>query len=125
MITPYLCVTDARAAIEWYCRIFEGRVTLEPIVMDDGNVGHAEITLGGGSRIMMSESYPDYGVEPPDPARGAAVTLHLRVGDVAALAEAARAAGATIDRGPDTDEHGTRVTLHDPFGHRWMLNDAG
>lgn len=123
MITPYVCVADARAAIDWYCRIFAGRVTIEPIVMEDGKVGHAELILGGNSRIMMSESYPEYGVEPPDRDRGAPVSLHLRVADVAAVADAASAAGATIDRGPSTDEHGTRVTLHDPFGHRWMLND--
>ncbi len=123
MITPYICVADARAAIDWYCRVFDGRVSVEPIVMDDGGVGHAEVTLGGDSRLMISESYPDYGVEPPDPGRGAPVSLHLTVPDVAAVADAARAAGATIDRGPETDEHGTRVTLHDPFGHRWMLND--
>ena len=123
MITPYICVADARAAIDWYCRIFAGRVTVEPILMDDGHVGHAEVTLGGNGRIMMSESFPDYGVEPPDPGRGMPVSLHLRVIDVVAVANAASAAGATIDRGPLTDEHGTRVTLHDPFGHRWMLND--
>ena len=59
MITPYLCVADARAAIDWYCRIFDGRVTLEPIVMDDGHVGHAEVTMSGNSRIMLSEAYPE------------------------------------------------------------------
>jgi len=91
--------------------------------MDDGRVGHAEVTFGGNGRIMMSESFPAYGVAPPDSGRGAPVSLHLRVNDVATVANAARAAGATIDRGPLTDEHGTRVTLHDPFGHRWMLND--
>ena len=51
------------------------------------------------------------------------VSLHLRINDVAAVADAAKAAGATIDRGPTTDEHGTRVALHNPLGHRWMLND--
>ncbi len=72
---------------------------------------------------MLSESFPDYGVEPPQSGAGAPVSLHLRVDDVAAVADAAKATGAPIDRGPDTDEHGTRVTLHDPFGYRWMLND--
>ena len=123
MITPYICVADAKAAIDWYCRVFAGRVTFEPIVMDDGSIGHAEVTLVGNGRIMISESSPGYGVEPPEPGRGAPVSLHLRVDDVAAVAEAARDAGATIDRGPMNDEYGTRATLHDPFGHRWMLND--
>ena len=123
MITPYICVADARAAIDWYCRILAGSVTVEPIVMDDGRVGHAELRLVGNSRIMLSESFPDYGVEPPHSGGGAPVSLHLRVNDVTAVADAAKAAGATIDRGPMADEHGTRVTLHDPFGHRWMLDD--
>ena len=41
-LTPYLCVRDARAAIEWYAEVLGAEVTFEPIVMADGRVGHVE-----------------------------------------------------------------------------------
>lgn len=123
MITPYICLPDCRAAIDWYCRVFGARVTFEPIIMPDGRIGHAELTIGEDGRFMMSDSHPAHGAEPPQPGRGNAVTLHLVTAEVDQLVEAARAAGATIDRGPESGDHGRMATLHDPFGHRWMLND--
>ena len=35
-LTPYLCVADARAAIDWYVDVLGAVVTYEPIVMPDG-----------------------------------------------------------------------------------------
>ncbi|MBK8470441.1 MAG: hypothetical protein IPL45_11870 [Actinomycetales bacterium] len=58
----------------------------------------------------------------PDSGRGTPVSLHLRVDDVAAVANAANAGGHDRPRTKDRRER-HRVTLHDPFGHRWMLND--
>ena len=45
---PYLTVGDARAAIAWYRDAFAARVLGEPVVMDDGRIGHAELALAGG-----------------------------------------------------------------------------
>jgi uncharacterized glyoxalase superfamily protein PhnB len=57
------------------------------------------------------------------PGAGSPVTLHLTVRDVDALIEAARAAGAVADRGPeDNPPIGRVAVLRDPFGHRWFLN---
>ena len=39
-IRPYICVSDARAALDWYGAVFGGRVTHDPVVMDDGRVVH-------------------------------------------------------------------------------------
>ena len=44
--------------------------------MPDGRIGHSELEVGG-ARWMMADEHPELHVEAPDPARGAAVTLHL------------------------------------------------
>ncbi len=121
-LTPYICVADSRAAIEWYREHLGAEVTYEPIVMPDGRVGHCELTLDG-ARWMMSDAFDDAGVAPPDTERGNAVTLHLTVTDVDALCERVRRAGARIDREPeDNPPVGRLAVFHDPFGHRWFLN---
>lgn len=120
-VTPYLCVADARAAIDWYTKVFGARLAYEPIVMADGRVGHVELTVGD-SVVMMADSFPEVNVEPPDPARGNAVSLHVRVPECDTVAAAAVAAGALLDRGPESSEHGRVAVFRDPFGHRWMVN---
>lgn len=119
MITPYICVADTRAALEWYVRALGAEVTVEPMVFD-GKVGHAEVEVAG-SRVMASDPHPELQVIPPS-TQGAAVSLALPVDDVDALAASAAAAGATIDRGPeDNPPIGRICVLRDPFGHRWFL----
>ncbi len=71
-LTPYLCVADARRAIEWYVEVLGAEVVLDPIVMDDGRIGHVELAVDG-ARWMMSDEFEDFGVAAPDPARGSAV----------------------------------------------------
>ena len=121
-LTPYLCVADARAAIDFDARAFDAVVSYKPIVMPDGRVGHAEISIDG-ARLMLSDPFAEVGVEAADEARGAAVTLHLQTDDVDALAQKAVAAGARLDRGPEDAGVGRVAVLRDPFGHRWFLND--
>ena len=65
-LTPYICVADARAAIDWYAEALGAEVTYEPIVMDDGRVGHCELTVAG-ARWMMSDEFESAGVAAPDP----------------------------------------------------------
>lgn len=121
-LTPYLCVTDARAAIAWYVDVLGAEVTHEPIIMDDGRIGHVELAVDGAG-WMMSEEFEASGVTAPDPARGAGVTLHLTVDDVDALCARVRAAGTTLDRGPEDSPPAGRVAVfRDPFGHRWFLD---
>lgn len=121
-LTPYLCVTDARATIEWYVSALGAEVTYEPIVMDDGRVGHCELAIGE-ARWMMSDQFASAGVVAPDPARGAAVSLHLTVTDVDAAAARVVATGTAMERGPEDSPPAGRVAVFvDPFGHRWFLN---
>lgn len=121
-LTPYVCVADARAAIDWYRRVLGAVVTYPPIEMPDGRIGHVELSVDG-ARWMMSEEFDEAGVAAPDPTRGAAVSLHLTVADVDAVASAVTASGVSLDRGPeDSPSVGRVATFHDPFGHRWFLN---
>ena len=121
-LTPYLCVADARAAIEWYVAALGAEVTYEPIVMDDGRVGHCELSIGE-ARWMMSDPLDSAGVAAPDPARGSAVSLHLTVTDVDAAASRVVATGTSMARGPEDSPPAGRVAVFvDPFGHRWFLN---
>ena len=122
-ITPYLCVADARRAIDWYGAVLAARVTYEPIIMDDGRVGHVELTIGDAV-VMMAEPFPELGVDAPDPAAGVPVSLQLLVNEVDAVARSAADAGAILDRGPESTDHGRIAVLRDPFGHRWMLTDG-
>jgi PhnB protein len=120
-LTPYLCVSDARAALDWYTTHFGASVLVEPVVMPDGRVGHCELAVGDG-RWMMADEHPEIQVEAPLPGRGAAVTLHLEVADVDSLVEQAVRGGAVLDRGPEDNDVGRVAVLRDPFGHRWFLN---
>ncbi len=120
-LTPYLAVADCRAAIEWYADVLGAAVTHEPIVMPDGRVGHVELAVDGAV-FFMSDAHPEIHVTAPD-GEGSPVTLHLSVADVDGLAEAARGAGARLDRGPeDSPPVGRVAVFRDPFGHRWFLN---
>jgi PhnB protein len=121
-LTPYLCVEDSRAAIEWYLAALGAEVVYPPIVMPDGRVGHCELAVGG-ARWMMSDEFESAGVAPPDRERGAAVSLHLTVDDCDAVAARVQDHGVTLDRGPEDSPPAGRVAVfRDPFGHRWFLN---
>jgi hypothetical protein len=76
-LTPYLCVSDSRAAIEWYREVFQATVRGTPYVMDDGRIGHVELEIGD-ALLMMADPFPEVDVEPPQPSNGSAVSLHLQ-----------------------------------------------
>jgi PhnB protein len=123
-LTPYICVADARAAIAWYAEVLGAEVTYAPIEMPDGRIGHVELAVGGAG-WMMSDEFAEAGVAPPDPGRGNAVSLHLRVDDVDAVCARVAESGTTIDRGPEDSPPAGRVAVfRDPFGHRWFLNQV-
>ncbi|MFP5310788.1 MAG: VOC family protein [Actinomycetes bacterium] len=123
VLTPYLAVADARSAMDWYVTHLGATVVVDPIVMPDGRVGHVELAVAG-ARWMMADEHPEIAVEAPDPGRGAAVTLHLEVDDVDAVAARAVEGGARLDRGPEDAGVGRVAVFRDPFGHRWFLNQA-
>ena len=125
VLTPYLAVPDARAAIDWYARVLGAVVAREPVVMPDGRIGHVELDAEG-AHWMMADAHPEIQSPAPTPGAGSPVTLHLEVADVDAVTERARAAGAEIDREPGDNPGAGRIAVfRDPFGHRWMVNRPG
>jgi len=121
--TPYLCVHDGAAAIDWYVSAF-GAVEELRVVGDDGRLGHAEVDVDG-ARFMLSDEYAELGVVSPRTLGGTSSAIHLSVADVDATYARAVAAGATGLGEPEDQPHGARHgTIVDPFGHRWMLSQT-
>ena len=122
-LTPYIVVSDARRAIDWYVQVLGARRRGEPVVNADGTIGHAE--LGIGDAVLMlaepSDLWPDVPVRAPDAPATFSHTLHLEVSDVDGATERARDNGATVERAPVDQFYGRGAVIVDPFGHRWML----
>jgi uncharacterized glyoxalase superfamily protein PhnB len=123
VITPYLAVAGARAALGWYEDAFGARLRGQPIVMPDGRIGHAELDIAGAV-LMLSEEYPEIGVAAPVRGEGVPVTMHLEVTDVDATIERAVAGGARLERAAADYDYGRNGVIRDPFGHRWLIAGA-
>jgi uncharacterized glyoxalase superfamily protein PhnB len=117
---PYLSVANARDAIAWYVDTFGATVVGEPIVMDDGRIGHAELAIAGGM-LYLADEYPELGLKGPDP-QWSSVSLMLHVPDTDATLERAREGGARVQQEPYENYGARNATIVDPFGHRWMLS---
>jgi uncharacterized glyoxalase superfamily protein PhnB len=123
---------DVAGAADWLVRAF-GFVEEERIE-HEGEVVHVTLRLGTGAVMLgrPGESYVNprrLREESEAAARMYEVPwvvdgVWVRVGDVAAHRERARAAGATllgeIEDGPD----GPLYRVEDPEGHRWMFAEA-
>ncbi|MDQ6615286.1 MAG: VOC family protein [Actinomycetota bacterium] len=120
-VIPYLIVTDARRALDWYGDAMGARRGGEPIVMPDGRIGHAELEVGGGTIYLADES-PDSLVAAPRPSDGASVSLAVSVPDVDQMVERAVRAGAELERPPAGHPYGRNAVIRDPFGHRWIVS---
>jgi PhnB protein len=120
-VTTYITVDDFVAARAFYEGVFGARLTYEPIVMDDGRVGHAEMTFGD-TVIMMSEPFPDIGVVSPKELGGSPFMLTIYVPDADATWQTAVDAGATALRPVELQFYGARSgQFVDPFGLRWSV----
>jgi uncharacterized glyoxalase superfamily protein PhnB len=122
-ITPYLACRDAAAAIAWYQEVFDARLLGAPIVMDDGEIGHAELRVGDMVFFLAGE-FPGERHLSPQTLGGSTVGLMLHVPDADATYALAVERGATPLR-PVSVNYGARSgTLFDPFGHRWFIATA-
>jgi uncharacterized glyoxalase superfamily protein PhnB/catechol 2,3-dioxygenase-like lactoylglutathione lyase family enzyme len=122
-LTPYIVVSDARRAMDWYAEVFGAQPRGELYVNADGTIGHAEVAIGDGVLMLSEHSdlWPDVPVRAPDNPATFSHTLHLDVADVDATTELARRSGASVEREPTDAPYGRGSVIVDPFGHRWML----
>jgi uncharacterized glyoxalase superfamily protein PhnB/catechol 2,3-dioxygenase-like lactoylglutathione lyase family enzyme len=122
-LTPYIVVSDARRAMNWYAEVFGAQRRGEPHVNADGTIGHAEVGIGDAV-LMFSEAsdlWPDVPVRAPESPATFSHSLHLDVDDVDASTERARRGGAAVEREPADQPYGRASVIVDPFGHRWIL----
>jgi PhnB protein len=118
--TPYLIVSDAAKAIEFYKRGL-GATEIMRIPDPKGRIGHAEIKIGD-SVIMLADEHPEMGYKSPTSIGGTPVSLYLYVEDVDRLFKQAISAGAKELRPVKDQFYGDRSgTLADPFGHVWSI----
>ncbi len=119
--SPYLCVHDAAAAIEYYKTAFGATERFRLINKTNGKIGHAELDIQG-VLIMLADENPAWGNLSPKSLGGTSTTFCLEVEDPDATIDRVVAAGATIKMPLDNQFYGFRSgSVIDPFGHEWMI----
>jgi PhnB protein len=119
-VTPYLIISGAADAIEFYKKAF-GAAEIFRLQQPDGRIGHAELKIGD-SHIMLADEHPEMGIRSPKTIGGSPISIMLYVNDVDATATQAEAAGAKITRPVADQFYGDRIGgLEDPFGHIWYV----
>jgi len=120
IISPYLSVRDGMAALAFYERAFGFKRRFE-MKTPEGRLRHGELEYGQGV-VMLGECAPEIGYKSPADVGGSPVSLYVYVPNVDAVAQAAKAAGATIVVEPKDQFYGDRTCeLLDPEGHRWSI----
>jgi len=119
-LTPYLAVSDARAALDFYVDVFGATRRGEPILMDDGRIGHAELAIGDAV-LMLAEEYPEIGHVAPQNG-GASVRVEVPDADVSVTR--ALELGSTLIRAVSDSPYGRGGSFRDPFGQRWLVSQA-
>lgn len=122
-VTPYLAVSDARAALEFYAAAFGAVPRGQRYEMPDGRLGHAELAFGD-SVLMLADEYPEIGHVGPTALGGSPVSLRLEVPDPDAVVAEAVRRGATLERAVVDQPYGRGGVVLDPYGHRWMVSRA-
>lgn len=118
--TPYLCITGAAGAIEFYQQAF-GATELFRLADADGKIRHAQIKIGD-SPFMLSDDYPEFSqMRSVQALGGSPVSVFLYVDDADAAAERAIAAGAKWFWPMGDQEYGRSGGVLDPFGLIWWI----
>jgi PhnB protein len=116
--TPYLVVSDAARAIDYYKKAFDAKEMFR-MGGPEGKIGHAEIKIGD-SMIMLSDEM--MGNRSPQSLGGSPVSIFLYVEDVDSIFNGAVSAGAKADMPRQNMFWGDRFgKLTDPFGHQWAV----
>jgi len=122
-ITPYLVVSNASGAIEFYKKAF-GAKELTRNLTPDGKIMNAQVKIGD-SIMMLSDEFPTPGSTRKSPSSlgGSTFTMHIYSKNVDKLWAQAVAAGAMIRMSLDNTFWAERYgEMIDPFGHHWSLS---
>jgi PhnB protein len=119
-LTPYLSLSDAAKAIEFY-KAALGATELYRLPMPGGKIAHAELQIGN-SRIMLSDEMPDWGNKSAKTYGGTPVGLCIYTENVDALAERFVKAGGKLVKPLENQFYGDRSgQFEDPEGYKWTL----
>jgi len=118
-LTPYLAVPDARAALDFYVEVFDAVRRGDPIVMEDGRIGHAELGIGD-TVLMLADEHPEIG----HVASAGGASIRVEVSNVDGSMERALAKGAELLRAVTASPYGRGGSFRDPFGQRWLIAQA-
>lgn len=120
---PYLCVSDANVAIDFYVKALGAREKFR-LTEPSERVGHAELDLDGMT-LMLSDEFPELGIRAATTIGATPVTIHLHVDDADEVIRRAVSLGATLEREPSDLFYGERSgSFLDPFGHRWLIGHS-
>ncbi len=120
-LSPSLVVKDGAAAIEFYKKAFGAEELYRLVDPENGQVGHAEITING-VLVMLGSEYPGIN-QSPATLGGTAVNLGLMSRDAKADFARAVQAGAEVVR-PLAEQFYGHLSgrVRDPFGHEWIIS---
>lgn len=116
MIAPWLVVSDAQKAVDFYTAAF-GAVEVYRLEGDDGKLAVAQLAVDDATFWVQEDS------EAGPEARGStSVRMILSVEDPNSAHDRTVAAGAT-EVAPVSEDHGWRTgRVTDPFGYDWELS---
>ena len=116
-VIPVLVYPDVREAVAWLSEAF-GFVERTRI----GEAHRAQLSIGEDGAMIVADVR---GERRPPQAGVVSHMLKVRVGDVAAHYERARAYGARVLDPPTDREYGEReCTVEDLAGHRWEFTET-
>jgi PhnB protein len=126
-ITPYLTVSDAKAAIDFYIKALDGKEIARHAAPGSDKLMHARVDIHG-STLMFSDDFPEFmggKSRTPQALGGSPVTIHLQVEDAQAVWDKAVAAGVTVTM-PLMEQFWGDIygQFVDPFGHNWSIGQA-
>ena len=119
-VTPYLIVTGAANALDYYKMAFDAQEIMR-MPGPDGKIAHAEIQIGN-ARLMLADESPQMGHKSPQTIGGSGTGLMLYVNDVDDTFQRAVSGGGKVVQEVKNQFYGDRSgTLADPFGHQWTI----
>ena len=127
-ITPYLTVSDAAAALDFYKYAFDAQQDGEAHVMPGtSKIMHVRLLINGGLIMLADDFANEMGVPcmTPPALGGSPIVLALQLEDVQSFWDKAVAAGGIVTM-PLADQFwGDRYgQMTDPFGHKWSMSQT-
>jgi PhnB protein len=127
-LTPYLVVSNAAAAIEFYKKAFgavqDGEAHLMP---GTDKIMHARVLVNGSLIMLCDDLGPMMGLpsSSPEALGGSPITLALQLEDVQSFWDTAVAGGAIVTMPLADMFWGDRYgQVTDPFGHKWSMSQT-